>query len=153
MSDYIHKRMAAILAEFPAVPKERSGAGISYKYRGIDDALRALNPLLAKHGVYMRVNYLAPEFTAAAATSSGKPQFRCVLTGEMQFTADDGSFASIALAGEGIDTADKALMKAQANALKYGIWYTFCVPTDEKKDSEAFDGEDDDDLDFEPRKK
>jgi hypothetical protein len=31
------------------------------------------------------------------------------------------------------------MMKAQANGLKYCIWYTFCVPTAEKKDSEAFE--------------
>jgi hypothetical protein len=33
-------------------------------------------------------------------------------------------------------------MKAQANGLKYVIWYTFVVPTAEKKDSEAFEDED-----------
>lgn len=149
----IHTKMAAILAEFPAVPKERSGAGISYKYRGIDDGLRALNPLLAKHGVFMRISGLALAFSPAGETASKKPQTRCVVQADLTFVATDGSDVSVAIAGEGIDTADKALMKAQANALKYGIWYTFCVPTDEKKDSEAFDGEDDNDLDFEPRKR
>ena len=58
-----------------------------------------------------------------------------------RFVAEDGSFVESEMVGEGVDTGDKAMMKAQANALKYAIWYTFAVPTHEKLDSEAFDDE------------
>jgi hypothetical protein len=131
--------MAAILADFPVVGKDQKNPSQGYNYRGVDDALGYLHQLLAKHGVYMTLTDLAPEFSDAGTTKAGKAWVRCVLTGTVKFIAgEDGSFVEASLVGEGLDTGDKALMKAQANGLKYVIWYTFCVPTDEVKDSEAF---------------
>lgn len=135
----IYGQMAAILKDFPTVTKDQKNTGGgNYSYRGIDDALAALHPLLAKHGVFMALTNLEPEYHDAGKTKAGASVVRCVLTGTVRFYADDGSFVEVSLAGEGIDTADKALMKSQANGLKYVCWYTFCVPTLEKKDSEAF---------------
>ena len=142
MSDSIHKKMAAILAEFPAVTKDRLQPQAKYNYRGIDDALRELNPLLSKHGVYLQLVDLVPTFLDAGTTKSGNTQVRCVVVGKVRFVSDDGSYTEASLVGEGVDTGDKAMMKAQANGLKYVLWYTFCVPTDEKKDSEAFEDPD-----------
>ena len=142
MSDSIHKKMAAILAEFPAVTKDRLQPQAKYNYRGIDDALRELNPLLSKHGVYLQLVDLVPTFMDAGTTKSGNTQVRCVVVGKVRFVSHDGSYTEASLVGEGVDTGDKAMMKAQANGLKYVLWYTFCVPTDEKKDSEAFEDPD-----------
>lgn len=166
----IYAKMCAIQAEFPVVGKERGGAGISFKYRGIDDGLAALNPLLTKHEVFLQLCDLRTEFTVANATSTGKQQFRCLVNGTLNFVASDASYVGVSIAGEGIDSLDKALMKAQANALKYGIWYTFCVPTEEPKDSEAFpedmpvavirhkpqegaSPDEDEEVDYEPKRK
>ncbi len=140
----IHQKMAAITAEFPVVGKDNKAheSQGGYKYRGIDDALANLNGLLKKHGVYLQLVDLVPEFSDAGATAKGKNQTRCVVTGKVRFVAgEDGSHTECSLAGEGIDSADKALMKAQANGLKYSIWYTFGVPTYETRDSEAFEDE------------
>lgn len=140
MTQKIHAKMAAILAEFPAVTKDKKNPSQGYQYRGIDDALRELNPLLSKHGVYIQLVDLVPTFTDAGQTRSGTQQVRCVVVGKVRFVAgEDGSATECSLIGEGIDMGDKAMMKAQANGLKYVLWYTFCVPTDEKKDSEAFE--------------
>lgn len=141
----IHAKLAAILAEFPCVTKGRNApqqAG-GYAYRGIDDSLSALHPLLAKHGVYIQLVSLQPQFSEGPTTKSGAKNVRCVLFGQVRFVCgEDGSFVECALVGEGIDTADKSLMKAQANGLKYVIWYTFAVATEETRDSEAFDDDD-----------
>lgn len=136
----IYKRMAAILADFPAVAKSQSGDGISYNYRGIDDALGALHPLLAKHRVFMTTRWQAPEFSERK-NRQGRTEHHVLINGALVFAADDGSCLTVGLTGEGQDTRDKAIMKAMANALKYAIWYTFAVPTAEKKDSEAYDAE------------
>lgn len=141
----IFQKMAAILADFPVVTKDQKhgGFGESYNYRGIDDALAALHPLLAKHGVFLALTDLEPEYHEAGTTKAGKSLVRCVLNGKARFFADDASYVEVAFVGEGVDGGDKALMKAQANGLKYVIWYSFCVPTfGEKKDSEAFEDED-----------
>lgn len=141
----IYGSMAKILADFPTVSKDQKhgGFGESYNYRGIDDALAALHPLLAKHGVFLALTDLDPEYHDAGTTKAGKTLVRCVLTGKARFYADDGSYVEVAFVGEGVDGGDKAMMKAQANGLKYVVWYSFCVPTfGEKKDSEAFEDED-----------
>jgi hypothetical protein len=136
----IHAALASILAEFPGVTKDQKNPSQGYNYRGVDDALRVSHPLFAKHRVYALIRELDAEYHDAGQTKSGKDQVRCVVTGKMGFVSgEDGSSVNAVLAGEGIDTGDKAMMKALANGLKYVIWYTFLVPTDEVKDSEAFD--------------
>lgn len=136
-------KLSKIQAEFPVVTKGRrvTGGGASYSYRGIDDALSVLNPLLAKHRVFMRPCFQHVT-TEACMTSGGKPAFRTNVRGTLYFQCGDtGEGLGVDMVGEGMDNADKGTMKAQANALKYALWYTFCVPTEEKKDSEAFDNE------------
>lgn len=160
----IYAAMARILAEFPVVPKGRknSGGG-NYMYRGIDDVYTAAHGLLAKHGVFPMPNITKMEFELVGETKNGVKQFRCTVHGILTFAHADGSVVDVDIAGEGIDTGDKGGMKAISNAVKYAYWNTFCVPTDVKKDSEAFDEPDlsgssasstgavKDDEDFEPR--
>lgn len=142
-NERIYKSMGDILSEFPVVTKDQKNRAQGYKFRGIDDALQALHPLLAKHGVFMVPSYSDVVFSSAGKTQRGSEQTRAQVKGSIDFVSSvDGSRVSVGIIGEAIDAGDKALMKAQANALKYGVWYTFCVPTDEPKDSEAYTTED-----------
>ena len=136
----IYAAMAAIQRDFPAVTKEGINPSQKYKFRGIDDALKALNPLLSKHGVFMVAQDLKVSISdTGAKTSNGTPMFRSILTGTVIWYHLDGSSIESSIVGEGIDMGDKGTMKAHANALKYLCWYTFAVPTEsEKKDSESF---------------
>lgn len=153
----IFAKMASILAEFPVVTKDRQNAGQGYKFRGIDDVYVAAQPLLAKHKVFPLPTYMELKFTEVGKTAKGASQYRAEVSGMLRFTAVDGSFVDVSIVGEGFDTADKAGMKAISNAVKYGYWNTFCVPSDVPKDSEAFDDEatnaSDVVEDFEPRSK
>lgn len=135
----IFPAMAAILAEFPSVGKDQKNPSQGYSYRGVDDALEAANRGFAKHKVFIQVLAPTVEFSDAGETKAGKSQVRCVYNAAVRFTHEDGSYVESSMVGEGIDTSDKALMKAQANAMKYLIWYTFVVPTREKLDSEAYE--------------
>ena len=129
--------MAAVLADFEAVAKSHKNKQQNYNFRGVDDALRVLHPLLAKHKIYTGYSDMLAELSEFKTRNS--TNFRCVVHGTVEFRHEDGSFVTRATVGEGADSYDKATMKAMANGLKYVIWYTFCVPTAEKKDSEAFD--------------
>jgi hypothetical protein len=129
----IYRAMAAILKDFGFVAKSATNPHFKYNYRGVDDALGAIHPLMAKHGVFLTLVNMQAQFMEA-----GNQNVRCVVHATARFVADDGTFVDASLVGEGMDKGDKALMKAQANGLKYVVWYTFCVPTSEVKDSEAF---------------
>lgn len=143
MSQAIHAAMAAIVADFPGISKDHKNPSQGYQYRGIDDGLCALNPLLAKHKVYLQLCDLVPTFSEGPTTKAGIKQVRCTVVGLVRFVSgEDGSYTEASLIGEGIDSGDKAMMKAQANGLKYVIWYSFAVPTAEKKDSEAYPDDD-----------
>jgi len=57
----------------------------------------------------------------------------------MKFTlisAIDGSTLVTNYIGESMDSGDKATNKAMSTAYKYFCFQTFCIPTDEPKDSE-----------------
>lgn len=143
MSEAVHAAMGKVLTEFPVVTKDQKNKAQGYSFRGIDDALQHLHPLLAKHKLFMVPAYDEVVITERGKTRSGSSQYHAQVKGSVAFvSASDGSRISVGIVGEALDTGDKALMKAQANALKYAVWYTFCVPTDEVKDSEAYTTED-----------
>ena len=139
----IADKLSRIQAGFPVVGKDRQaamGAGGNYKYRGVDDAMGALNPLLTKHRVTMMVEWNKPEVTSVQ-TASGKGAFMAIATGQAIFLCgDSGEAFTVNMSGVGMDSSDKCEMKAKANALKYTIYQCFTVPTSEVKDSEAFEG-------------
>lgn len=137
----IHAQMAAIMADMGVVKKDQKH--IQYRYRGIDQALAALKPLLAKHKVYLLPQYELIDIGEGGTTKRGDQLTRATVRVSLSFVSGtDGSSVVVGSVGEGLDATDKAVMKSIANATKYAIYNTFCVPTEEPKDSEAFKDED-----------
>ena len=54
----IYTAIPAIMAEIPAIYKDRKNDQQEYSFRGIDDVYNAINPLLSKHGVFMKAEVL-----------------------------------------------------------------------------------------------
>ena len=52
------------------------------------------------------------------------------------FYTDDGSSVQAVVIGEAMDRSDKSTNKAMSAAFKYACFQTFCIPTEEMKDSE-----------------
>lgn len=134
----IYEALCNIQKEFPAITKDRINPGLKYKFRGVDDALIALNPLLAKHGVFLTFEDTRVHVNETGATQSGTKQYRAILHAKVRWNHIDGSYVTCSAVGEGVDTGDKTVTKAWSGAMKYMIWYMFAVPTEEKKDVEAF---------------
>lgn len=132
----IFPALAAIMAEVPNISKDRKNTGQGYNFRGIDDVYNAINPIMAKHGVFMLPEVLDVKREERAAKSGGTMSFVQVHV-RYHFTAKDGSSVSAESAGEGMDSGDKATAKAMSGAQKYAIFQTFLVPTADAKDSEC----------------
>ena len=49
----IYQKINAIMRELPAIGKDKQNKQQGFAYRGIDDVMNALFPLLAKHGVFV----------------------------------------------------------------------------------------------------
>lgn len=131
----IYKKIPEIMKEVGAIEKNRSGQGIQYKFRGIDDIYLALQPLLSKHGVFYTPNVIE-KIREERATKTGGIMTYTILTVEYSFFAEDGSNVKMVTIGEAMDSSDKSSNKAMSAALKYAMLQLFCIPTEEEKDTE-----------------
>ena len=131
----IYKSILAIMSEIGPIEKTRSGDGIRYNFRGVEDVLCCFHPLLIKHNVFCAPKVIR-ESSETFLNKNGNTSFRVSLTIEHVFYADDGSSVSATTTGEGIDTSDKATNKAMSAAFKYAFFELFCVPTAQCEDSD-----------------
>ena len=133
----IYAAIAAMVGEIGAISKDkRNTQGTGYNYRGIDDVMNALNPLLAKHQVFIVPEALDKTREDRASRSGGNLIFTSI-TMRYTFYAVDGSSVSAVVVGEGMDSGDKSTNKAMAVAMKYAMFQVFCIPTEEMTDSDA----------------
>lgn len=129
-----------------AVTKEMSQEGIAkgrknqqqgYSFRGIDEVLNALSPMLAKHNLCVLPRMLSRELVERQ-TKNGGALFYVTVHAEFDFvSADDGSKHTVSTYGEAMDSADKATNKAMSAAYKYAAFQAFCIPTEGDNDADA----------------
>lgn len=126
----IFEKINAIMCDITAIGKDKQNKQQGFKYRGIDDVMNALFPLLSKHGVFVVPEVLSTSRTERQSKGGGNIAFT-VSTVKYTFYATDGSSVSAITTGEGMDSADKSTNKAMAAAMKYAFFQTFCIPTEE----------------------
>lgn len=126
----IVEALTAIMGEIGAIGKSKKSAGVSFAYRGIDDVMNELHPLLSKHQV-LTVPEVVEHKREERQTATGKPMIYSIMTVRIHFVAVDGSEIVATVVGEGMDMSDKAGNKAMAIAYKYACFQVFCIPTEE----------------------
>lgn len=132
----IYESIAALMAEMPAIGKEKRNKEQGFQYRGIDDVMNALQPLLSKHKVFI-VPEVLEQKREERVTKKGTNMIYSVLRTKYTFYAEDGSHVEAIVVGEGMDTADKASNKALAVGMKYALFQVFCIPTEEMVDPDS----------------
>lgn len=129
----VYAAIAAVAAELAeqGIAKEQVNQGQHYNFRGIDDVLNALAPLLAKHKLLILPRMVSRECVEHDTKSGGGTLFRVTVRGEFDFvSAEDASKHTVAMYGEAMDTGDKATNKAMSAAYKYAAFQAFCIPVD-----------------------
>jgi len=139
-SQLIHSKMAAILSEIGSIGKDQKNVAQGFKFRGIDQFINALHPLLAKHKVYVcpKVSNKT-EKIVEVLKKDGTTRFDKHVTLDIAhtFVAEDGSSVTFGpIAAEGIDTGDKATNKALSSGLKYNLIQGFMVPTEDMAEAD-----------------
>ena len=136
---HVYEAIAAITDEMSkeGITKDRKNQQQNYSFRGIDDVLNALSPILAKH----RLNIL-PRCTERVCvermTKNGGALFYVTVKSDFDFvSAVDGSKHTVTMYGEAMDSADKATNKAMSAAYKYAAIQAFCIPTEGDNDADA----------------
>ena len=133
----IHERMVAILAELPEIGKGSYNKQQGFHYRSHDDVLNALNPLLAKHGVFVVPNVLERIANADRVTKSGNTMYEVNLHVRFTFYGLAGDSITASAWGEGTDSGDKSTNKAMTAAFKYCLAQSFAVSTGDTLDSDS----------------
>jgi len=131
----IYKAIAAVMEEVGAVGKNNVNEQQRYKFRGIDDVMNALHPVMAKHKLFCTPTVLNVE-REERQNSKGNTLIYSVVTVKYTFYTVDGSSIESVVVGESMDSGDKSLNKSLSASLKYCLFQTFCIPTEEMHDSE-----------------
>lgn len=132
----IYEAISNVMAEVGAIGKGSYNQMQKFKYRGIDDVMNALQPILVKHKVFVTPTVLE-QIREERASKNGGNLIYSVCKIEYKFFTTDGSYITCVVVGEGMDSGDKATNKAMAIAFKYACFQVFCIPTEEMKDPDA----------------
>lgn len=136
MPTNIYQSINEIMKEVEAIGKNKENTSQHFKFRGIDDVMNAIHPLLAKHKVFVVPEVLKRE-REERQTSKGGNLIYSICDIKFKFYAEDGSSVEAITTGEGMDSGDKATNKAMAIAFKYALFQVFCIPTEEMKDPDS----------------
>ena len=132
----IYQSITKIMEEVPSIGKTQRNKTQGFMYRGIDDVMNALQPLLANNKVFI-VPEILEQMREERTTSKGGNLIYSICKIKYKFYAEDGSSVEAITIGEGMDSGDKATNKAMAIAMKYALFQVFCIPTDEMKDPDS----------------
>lgn len=132
----IYQSITKIMEEVPSIGKNQKNKTQNFMYRGIDDVMNALQPLLAKYKVFI-VPEILEQTREERTTKNGSGLIYSICKIKYKFYAEDGSSIEATTIGEGMDSGDKATNKAMAIAMKYALFQVFCIPTEEMKDPDA----------------
>ena len=133
----IYAKMLAVKKDIGSVGKDMKNSGQGWKFRGIDQFVNALHPILNKHGVGILpevVQHSEPKFITNEKT--GKTSKNTQVTVKYTFFAEDGSTVACTMPAEGVDPGDKGTNKALSAAFKYCLIQTFCVPTQDMAEAD-----------------
>ncbi len=126
----IYQTINAIMEEIEPIGKDSTNKQQGFKYRGIDAVMNALQPLFAKHKLFC-VPEVLEHIREERQSKSGGTLIYSIIKTKYTFYAEDGTFVSAVVEGEGMDSADKATNKAMAIAFKYACFQLFCIPTED----------------------
>jgi hypothetical protein len=124
-SPKIYAALQAVMADIGAIPKASQAGNEKYgfKFRGIDQVLTKLAPVLRDHKV------MGPVPRVVSHHVEGN---RALLVSEYAWVSlEDGSEVRGSTVGEATDNQDKASNKAMSIALKYFIIQSLCIPVEE----------------------
>ena len=89
----IYESISAIMQEIPAIGKDKKNQQQGFKYRGIDDVMNALQPILSKNKVFV-VPEVLEQSREERQTNKGGTLMYSVMRIKYSFYAEDGTSVS-----------------------------------------------------------
>lgn len=127
VASQVIQSLGKVQAEISAIGKNRRNEQQRYSFRGIEDVLNTLSPLLIKHNLiclpHMIDHHIEKSGKAVQVTVNMRYEWVSTL---------DTSTTSINTVGEALDYSDKGTGKAMSMAYKQMCFQLFCIPTEQK---------------------
>ena len=133
----VYDSVASVQAELAkeGISKDRTNTqGASFKFRGIDDVLNALGPMMPRHGLTVFPRMLERTREERQSKSGGTLFFVTVKASFKFVCKIDGSSETAEVFGEAMDSSDKATSKAMSIAWKNAAILTFQIPIEGEND-------------------
>ena len=134
----VYAAINAITSAFAArgVAKERINLDDGYAYRGIDEVIERLAPLLGEHKLCILPRVL-DRTQGERIDPDGEPLIHVTLRVAFDLVSvEDGSVHTIEVVGEALDHSDKASAKAMTSAYKHAVLHAFCIPVSGREDGD-----------------
>lgn len=132
----INDLLPKLMEEIGPIAKEGFNDQQKYSFRGVEQVLGRLQPILVRNNCSLScivTDHVTSHFEGKDKFDKPRTTFHASLTLSVTITAPDGSKATNAAAGEGVDFGgDKATSKAMSTAFKYAMFFGLCIPVDSK---------------------
>lgn len=129
----VYSAIAAVMSDLSkiGIGKEKKNQQQGFMYRGVDDVMNALAPIISKHGLVILPRVVKRDCVERQSKNGGA-LFYVTLDMEFDFVAaeDDSKHVVGPVIGEAMDSGDKASNKAMSIAYKYACFQAFCIPTE-----------------------
>ena len=136
MEGKIYSAIIGVMGDIGAIGKDKYNSIQKFNFRGIDDVMNVLHPLMVKHKI-MLVPEVMEQSREERTSAKGGLLIYSICRVRFRFYAEDGSYIEAVTIGEGMDSGDKATNKAMSIAMKYACFQVFCIPTEEMKDPDG----------------
>ena len=146
----IAKKLVEVMKECKYVAKNGINMFHKYKYAASGDVLEKVNTALTKHGI---ATVVVPEIISNEEVVTLKQNKEHLVTIKVEITLidiDSGETTKFIGYGSGQDATDKAIMKAQTAALKYGFMLSLAIATGDDPEEDA---KTDESMEVEPKTK
>lgn len=128
----IYAKLAAVMAELPAVGKDSVNQQQGWNFRGVDAVVNAISPALRKHGVIVVPQVMECAYRDTVTTGgTPRPTREVTVQVAYSFYAEDGSCVTATVPGESLDQSDKGSAKAMSVAFRIALLQVFALPTSE----------------------
>jgi hypothetical protein len=130
----VHVAWARVMADVQSIRKDRTAevkttkSSYRFRFRGIDDVLNAVGPALRRHGVLVMPAKVEASYGRASSAAGGGMR-ECTATVTYRITGPAGDSMEAQSIGEGLDTSDKATVKACTQAYRVLLIHALTIPT------------------------
>ena len=130
----ISKAKLTIMEEVPYLRKTE-GKDLPYTFASERDLIGKVRPRMVEHGVHLYPLDMELVGRYEVTSRTGKPMELVIIRACYKFTHISGEYETVAVLGEAMDTADKAVPKAMTIALKYAIRQWLLIETGDDPDA------------------